>query len=390
MYSDASRGLLLAAPALARSHDVALLIAFVLMALALSFLCSVAEAVLLSVTPAYIEAQKERRPRHSSLLKRLRQDSLDRSLSAILTLNTIAHTVGAIGAGAKAAVVFGSNWVGLFSAAMTLMILFLSEIVPKTIGAVHWERLAAPISLFVHALTVVLRPLVFVSERLTQCITRGQRVDSFNRDELIAMASVGTRTGQIDDGEWRIIRNLFLLRTLSVADIMTPRTVVAALPEEITVQDALNQVVRQAFSRLPVYRATIDDITGFVLKDDVLLSNALGRGGETLESLRREVLTIPDTLSLARMLERFIKERQQIAVVCDEYGGTKGLVTLEDLVETLIGVEIVDEGDEVEDLRALARRLWAERAKSLGISGRVTEGNRMAADDVPLYDSAEA
>lgn len=349
------------------NSDVVLLVTYVLLALGFSFLCSVAEAVLLSITPSYIEGEKKKRPNRASLLKRLKQDNVDRSLAAILTLNTIAHTVGALGAGAKATVVFGSAWFGLFSAVMTLMILFLSEIVPKTIGAVYWSKLVGPTSLFVSTLIVVLFPIVWISERMTKFISRGKDMHIFSRDEFIAMASVGVKTGQIRSKESRIIQNLFRFESLKVADIMTPRTVISALSEDMKIIDSLKQVAQTPFSRLPVYRTNIDDITGLVLKDDVLILTSQKRGDDKLKTLKREILSVPKSVSLTVLLERFLKDRKHIAIVVNEYGGTDGLVTLEDLIETLMGMEIMDETDDVEDMRALARKQWVERAKAMGL-----------------------
>ncbi|MBW2491847.1 MAG: HlyC/CorC family transporter [Deltaproteobacteria bacterium] len=347
--------------------DGLLLIIYVLLALIFSFLCSVAESVLLSITPSYIEGQKERRPKHAALLKRLRQDNVDRSLAAILTLNTIAHTVGAIGAGAKSTVVFGSAWFGLFSAVMTLLILFLSEIVPKTLGAIYWSILVGPISYFVNTLIVVLYPIVWISERLTKFISHGKEVHIFSRDEFIAMAQVGVETGHIRDKESRLIRNIFRFESLKVDDIMTPRTVISSLPEDMKIIDSLEQITQTPFSRLPLYTTRIDEITGFVLKEDVLINATQKRGDEKLNSLKREILAIPHSVSLTALFERFLKDRQHIAIVVNEHGGTDGLVTLEDLIETLMGMEIMDETDDVEDMRALARKQWKERAKAMGL-----------------------
>ncbi|MBE0566474.1 MAG: DUF21 domain-containing protein [Krumholzibacteria bacterium] len=346
-----------------------MLAAYVLLALGLSFLCSVAEAVLLSVTPSYIEHAREKRPKRAALLQRLKHDNVDRSLAAILTLNTIAHTAGAIGAGAKAAVVFGSAWFGLFSFAMTMAILLLSEIIPKTIGAVHWTRLVGPTAYFVQFLIVVLYPVVWISERLTKSITRGRNLHVFSRDEFVAMARIGQRSGHLRDNESRIIRNLFRLGSLKVTDIMTPRTVVCALPESTTVAAALKYVTQTPLSRLPVFRTDLDDITGFVLRDDVLLQMTQGKDDRPLSELKRDILALPDSSSLGLLLERLLQDRRHIAIVIDEYGGTRGLVTLEDVLETLIGIEIIDETDNVEDMRAVARKLWLDRAKALGIEG---------------------
>ena len=355
------------------NDDVVLLIAYVLLALVFSFLCSVAEAVLLSITPSYIEGQKKKRPRRAALLKRLKQDNVDRSLAAILTLNTIAHTVGALGAGAKATVVFGSAWFGLFSAILTLMILFLSEIVPKTIGAVYWSKLVGPTALYVNTLIVTLFPIVWMSERLTQFISHGKTLYIFSRDEFIAMTSVGVETGEIRSTESKIIRNLFRFESLKVADIMTPRTVIFALAEDMNITDSLKQVTQASFSRLPLYRTHIDEITGFVLKDDVLIFAAQKRGNEKLEVLKRKILTVQESVSLVVLLERFLKDRQHVAIVVNEYGGTTGLVTLEDLIETLMGMEIMDETDDVEDMRTLARKQWVERAKVMGLESDIMD-----------------
>lgn len=343
--------------------DVTLLFVYVFLALAVSFVCSIAEAVLLSMTPSYIEGQREKRPKYAALLTRLKKDDLDRSLAAILTLNTTAHTVGAIGAGAKAAVVFGSAWFGLFSAVMTLAILFLSEIVPKTIGAVYWSALVRPTALFVNNLIVALGPLVWISEKLTRSISRGKQVHIFSRDEFVAMARAGEGAGEVKSNESRIIQNLFRLGELKVTDVLTPRTVISALRENQTIADAVAQLKQTPFSRLPLYNRDIDDITGFVLKSDVFLASTQGRSEETLGSLKRDIHAVPETLSLSMLLEQLLKERHQIAIVVDEFGGTEGLVTLEDLMETLIGVEIVDETDKVEDMRVLSRKLRAERSK---------------------------
>ena len=347
--------------------DASLLITYILMALVISFLFSISEAVLLSVTPSYIEALFKKGARGAARLRRLKQENVDRSLAAILTLNTIAHTVGAIGAGAKASVVFGSTWFGLFSTVMTLMILFFSEIIPKTIGAVYWTRLVGFTVLFVQVLIIILYPIVWLSEQVTTIIARGKKMHIFSRDEFIAMARVGVETGDIRDNESRIIRNLFHLGSLTARDIMTPSTVITALPEEITVVEAINRTIDKSFSRIPLYKKDINDLTGFALRDEILLKKAQDKNDFPLFSLKRDILIVPDTVPVSILLDRFLKDRQHIAMVVDEHGVTKGLVTLEDLIETLIGVEIVDEIETIEDMRAFARKLWKERARSLGI-----------------------
>ena len=350
------------------SSDVILLVAYILLALVFSFLCSVAEAVLLSITPSFIAGLRDKKPRQAALLKKLKQDNVDQSLAAILTLNTIAHTVGAIGSGAKATVVFGSAWFGLFSAIMTLMILFLSEIIPKTIGAVYWRSLAGMTSHFVRLLIWILYPLILVSEALTRMVAGDRHAHVFNREEFIAMADVGERAGKIDPRESRIIRNLFRLGSLTAKDIMTPRTVICGLPQGMTATEALAVKPAVTFSRLPIYEADLDHVSGFVLKDDLLLANADHRGDQTLDTLKREIKAVPGSMALSELFEFLLDQRQRIALVVDEYGGTRGLVTTEDVVETLLGLEIVDEMDRVEDMQALARQQWKKRAGAMGLT----------------------
>ncbi len=347
--------------------DVILLIAYVSLALVFSFLCSVAEAVLLSITPSYIAGLQEKRPRRAALVKQLKIDNVDRSLAAILTLNTIAHTVGAIGSGAKATVVFGSAWFGLFSAVMTLMILFLSEIIPKTLGAVYWRHLVGLTAQFVRLLIFALYPLILVTEQLTKLVARGKKPHVFSRDEFVAMADVGKRAGQIDDNESRIIRNLFRFKSLVAGDVMTPRTVMVALSQNLTVDEALTSPSVEPFSRLPVFEKDADDITGFVMKDDLLLTAARQQGEQTLAVLRRPIISVAANTPLSQLLEQMLDRRQHIAIISGDYGGTRGLVTMEDILETLLGAEIIDEMDKVEDMQAWARERWQKRARAQGI-----------------------
>jgi len=366
---------------------VMLLVFYMFLALFFSFLCSVAEAVLLSLTPSYIEDQKSKDPKLAELLKRLKQDNVDRSLAAILTLNTFAHTIGAIGAGVQASFVFGSAWFGVFSAVMTLMILFLSEIVPKTLGVMYWAKLVRPTAFFVNALVKLLYPIVWVSERLTQFISRGKNVHIFSRDEFIAMALLGVQTGQIHSKESKVIHNLLRFESLKVADIMTPRTVISALPEDMTLAASITQISQTPFSRIPVYASHIDEITGIVLRDDLLISATQNRGEEKLRVFKRDIIAIPMSISLTALLDLFLKKRQHIALVVNEYGGTAGLVTLEDMIETLMGMEIMDETDDVEDMRLLARKQWMIRAKAMGIEPEVV--NALSAEQLSTKEIPE-
>lgn len=349
------------------SIDWALLALYILIAILFSFLCSIAEAVLLSITPSYIEHMQEKNPKRAKVLRTLRITSVDRSLAAILTLNTIAHTVGAIAAGAQATVVFGSAWIGLFSVIMTLAILFFSEIVPKTIGAVYWKQLATITALYVQWLIKVLYPLIWLSEMITKWISHGKKQHIFSRDEFLAMAGLGERTGHIDENEFRVVRNLFRFRQLRAKDIMTPRTVMVSLPASAKVEDVFQQVLEIRFSRLPIYSEDNDDITDFVLKDDILMTQAKDHGARTLGHLKRKLMVVLAEMPLPDLMEVLLNERQHIALVVDEYGQTSGLVTLEDVVETLLGLEIMDEMDEVKDMQLLARQQWRKRAENRGL-----------------------
>jgi len=345
------------------------LLLYILLALLFSFLCSITEAVLLSLTPSYIEGLQDSRPGLARLLQRLKVTNVDRSLAAILTLNTIAHTVGAIGAGAKAVEVFGSAYFGVFSAVMTLLILFVSEIVPKTIGAVYWRSLTAFTAWFVQILIWLLYPLLRITELLTRMIARGKKDHILSRDEMAAMANLGVRSGTLRPEESRIIHNLLLFENVTVGDIMTPRTVVLALPEDSTVALALTTAGLRPFSRLPVYSETIDRITGFVLKEDLLHQQGLGEDAMPLTELKRDMPTVHKNMRLYRLLDIMMEEPQaHIATVIDEYGGTEGIVTMEDLFETLLGLEVVDERDEAEDMQVFARKRWRARAKAMGLN----------------------
>ena len=358
---------------------MALLLFYVLLALLVSFLCSIAEAVLLSITPSYIAGLEDQHPARAALLRKLKLENIDRSLAAILTLNTIAHTVGAIGAGAQATAVFGSAWFGLFSVVMTLMILFLSEIIPKTLGAVYWRQFAGGIATFIRVSILGLYPLIFISELLTRLIARDKKVHAFSRDEFVAMAGIGEQSGEINPRESRIIRNLLRLSELRARDIMTPRTVIFGLQQNLTATEARDQASEHALSRIPVFEKDLDDITGVVLRDELLDAMARGDGHVTLAQLRRDISTVPSELRLSALFELFLEQRLHIAIVVDEYGGTTGLVTLEDIVETLLGMELVDEMDTVVDMQAKARQQWEQRARRLGID---TKGNSGEAADI--------
>ncbi len=342
------------------------------LALVFSFLCSVAEAVLLSVSPSYVAHLRQEGKRSAALLEKVKTN-VDESLAGILTLNTIAHTVGAGGAGAEAAAYFGDKYVGISMAILTVLILFLSEIIPKTLGALYWRSLALPTALFIRILSIVLFPLIWISQKLTSWITRGQKVHSIRREEFAALADVGERTGELDPSESRILRNLFRFPELRAEDIMTPRTVVFSLQQDLTLEEVLENHPEIPFSRIPIYGENRDDVTGFVLKVEILLTHLKEGGQVPLHDLKREIRAVTETASLELVADQMLDRRDHLLLVVDEYGGVAGVVTLEDVVETLIGIEIVDEADKIDDLRHLARQKWAERMTRLGIDPRPEE-----------------
>ncbi len=343
-----------------------LMIVYASTAIFFSFVCSVAEAVILSVSPSYIVTLEEAGKKNAKLLGSVKKD-IDNSLAAILTLNTIAHTVGAGGAGAEAAAYFGDGYVGISMAVLTLLILFLSEIVPKTLGAVYWRALASPTALFIRGLSWLLFPLLFISQLVTKWIARGKSVHGVSRDELAAMADIGAEAGQLDETESRILRNLFRFPGLRAEDIMTPRTVAFALQEDLTVAEVLEEHKEIHFSRIPIFAKSKDEVTGFVLKTDLLLNQHTGGGKAKLRDFKREIRGVHEQTPLSKVLEDVLDLRTHIMLVTDDYGGLEGIVTLEDVVETLIGIEIVDEADQIDDMRRLARQKWETRMRNAGI-----------------------
>lgn len=346
---------------------VMMLLAFVILSVLVSFVCSVSEATLLTMTPSYVASIAEEDPKKSAILKNVKIDNIDQSIAAILTLNTVAHTVGSLGAGAQATIVFGSQWFGVFSAVMTLIILIGSEIIPKTMGTVYWRQLSGPVAYFVKVIIFVLYPLIWVSEKITKLLTRGKKAHTFSRNEFAALASVGEQSGQIDPLESRIIRNLLAFGAIKVEDIMTPRSVMHAFDQSITVAELLANRPKLMFSRLPIYDGDLDKVTGFVLKTDVLLAKANNHMDKPLESYKREITFVFSKMKLFDLLDLMLKSRIHIAVTVGEYGEVKGLVTLEDVLETLLGLEIVDEIDRVEDMQALARQMMQRRSARLGM-----------------------
>jgi CBS domain containing-hemolysin-like protein len=343
-----------------------LLLFYLSLAIGVSFLCSILEAVLLSVSHSYIAIMERKETVTGELLRHYKED-IDRPLSAILSLNTIAHTIGAAGVGAQAQVVFGNAYVAISSAVLTFLILVLSEIIPKTIGATYWRNLAPFAARTLRVLMFLMYPLVMMSQAITRWLSNEENIPSFSREEFGALADLGVEEGVFEEEESRIFKNLIRFNSLRVKDIMTPRTVVVGFDENLSVGDVSDNVEQLHFSRLPVYGNERDEITGYVLKNDLLLMMARGETAKKLKELKRDILIVPEMTPLQDFFERLMTKQEHIAIVVDEYGGFAGVVTMEDLVETLLGMEIIDEVDNIEDMQKMARKKWMERAKRLGI-----------------------
>ncbi|MEX0661888.1 MAG: CNNM domain-containing protein [Balneolaceae bacterium] len=343
-----------------------LLIFYLILAIGVSFLCSILEAVLLSVTQPFVALMERKTPKTGNILRELKED-IDRPLSAILSLNTIAHTVGAAGVGAQAQAVFGNAYVGITSAILTLLILVLSEIIPKTLGANHWKKLSGFAARTTKVLIIITYPLVLLSKGITRWLSSDEKAPSVSREEFSAMADIGYEEGVFEEGESNIFKNLIRFRSLRVKDIMTPRIVVIKFHEKKTISEILKENEELYVSRMPVFGKTEEDVTGYILKNDLYYNLSQGEADKKLKEIKREILILPETLSLKRLFESLLEKQEHIAVAVDEYGGFSGVVTMEDVVETLLGMEIVDEIDAIEDMQKLARQKWRERAQGLGI-----------------------
>ena len=343
-----------------------LLMLYILLALVVSFLCSVMEAVILSVNPGYIGAFKKKNAKVGARLDRFRED-VDRPLAAILSFNTVAHTIGAAGAGAEAALVFGSAWMGVFGAVLTLLILIFSEIVPKTIGATYWRSLAPLVTWLCVPMIWMTTPLVWVSQFFRWMIARNHKEDATSHEEIQALAEIGRKGGIFKEGEATILKSLMDLRSLRVCDIMTPRIVMHAISESQTVGQVMgaNPDDLEIFSRIPVYNANDDDVTGYLLTKDLLWAAAKDEDSKPISELKRKIAVLTERLPLPAAYDRLLASREHIALVVGEYGGTAGIVTMEDLLETILGCEIVDEADSVDDMQLQARQLWEKRAKNM-------------------------
>lgn len=354
-----------------------LLIFFFCISIIFSFLCSIWEAVLLSITPSYAQIQLQQGTRIGTLLANFKAN-IDRPLSAILTLNTIAHTVGAMGVGAQAESIWASDsgvdFFGLFIGAnaivgvvMTLAILILSEIIPKTLGANYWKGLTPFTVNSLNIIITILYPLVWFSQLITKALKKDKSKSVLSRADFTAMAELGRKEGVFQQEESTILTNLMRFHTVQAKNIMTPRTVVKAADQDMTIQDFHDKNPNLRFSRIPVYEKSRDAVNGFVLKNEILINIINGNGDAPLKSIMRELMIVNVDFPIQDLFNRLMEQREHIALVVGEFGGMQGLVTMEDVIETLLGMEIVDELDDIADMQVLARKNWEQRAKKLGL-----------------------
>ena len=353
-----------------------LLIFYGVISILFSFLCSILEAVLLSVTPTFINVKKKEGKSYAKGLEILKKD-VDKPLIAILTLNTIAHTVGAILVGSEAENVFAEDpgsgiFSGVFivSAVMTILILVASEIIPKTIGATYWKSLAGITTSALNILIFFFKytGIIWVLQLFTKMFGKGGHGESvLSREDFSAMTEIAEKEGVFHKNESKVIRNMLGFKEVWAKHIMTPRTVLKTADASQTIQSFFDENPTLRFSRIPLYSETTDHIIGYFLKDQLLEAIIRGKGGEKLETIKRDIIVTNRELPIPELFEKLIEQREHIALVVDEFGSVSGIVTQEDAIETLLGLEIMDESDNVADLQNLARKSWEQRAKRLGI-----------------------
>ncbi len=350
-----------------------LLITFAVVSIFFSFLCSILEAALLSITPSYIKIKKKEGKQYANILARLKQD-IDRPLIAILTINTIAHTVGAILVGVQAEKTFGDggNAVGIVSGIMTLAILVLSEIIPKTIGATYWQSLG---NFTAKTLNIMIFPLkytgiLWLMMLTTKLIGKSAHVSSMSREEFAAITDAAEEEGVFEESETTVIKNLLVFKSVEAKDVMTPFSVAITADESMSLKEFYENHRNLKFSRIPVFKGKSTNISGFILKDDVLEEVIDEKGHQSLSDIKRDILVTNNNTPIPELFEIFVQKRAHISMIVDEYGNVTGIVTMEDIIETLLGLEIMDESDSVEDMQMLARKNWERRAKRLGLIQR--------------------
>jgi CBS domain containing-hemolysin-like protein len=346
---------------------MSLLILYFFVAVITSFICSILEAALLSITPSYIASKVKEGKSYAKSLQKFKEN-IDTPLAAILTINTFANTIGAVGVGVQAQKLWGNEYLTITSAVLTITILIFSEIIPKTLGANYWKNISPIIPPFLKGMIYSpFYPIIILAKFITNTMKKDENQSALSRSEFHAMAEIGIKEGIFKEEESRILMNLMVFNKISVKSIMTPRTVVFAAEDHLTITDFFQNNDKIRFSRIPIYKNDIDNITGYVLKDDIMQDLIDKKQNKTLKDLSREIRVVNEQMPIVRLFYKLIEDKEHIAMVVGEYGEMEGIVTMEDIIETLLGTEIMDELDNVEDMQEQAKLIWEKRAKRLGI-----------------------
>ena len=343
------------------SH-LTLLFLFLIGAMSISFLCSILESVLMSTPLSNITMREDAGYRPATTFKQFKTDN-GKPIAAILSLNTIANTIGAAGVGAQATQAFGNQWFGLVSAITTILILIFSEIIPKTIGTTYWKRLMGFTSHTIRILIILMYPLVLLIGLLTKLFSGKDDETAVSREEVAAMADVGEDEGVLNEDENKIIQNVIKLDNVKAYDVMTPHSVAAVAPESMTLREFYKEEEYSHFSRIPVYADDPEYITGYILRSDALENLAEDKFNKQLKEIKRDIPLFNEEQSVSHIWDSLLKHKEQIAIIIDEYGGFQGIITLEDIIETIFGLEIIDENDEVTDMQQFARERWKQRQR---------------------------
>ena len=349
-----------------------LLLFYLSLALFVSFLCSIMEAVLLSTPRSFLIVKLEEGHEWAKSFIALKTN-IDKPLSAILSLNTVAHTVGAAGVGAQAIKVFGEASFGIVSAILTILILVITEIIPKTFGARYWRKLALISSFVIKGMIIITYPLVVLSAVITRLFSKNEQELTTSREEIAALANIGADEGVFASNEFKVIQNLLRLKNVKAEEIMTPRVVLAIADENLYLKDFLKNKGYLKFSRIPIYSETEENITGYVFRQIVFEKLAEDQHELQLKDIKREIVIVPNSIELFALWEKLLEKKEHIALIVDEYGGLDGIVTMEDIIETLLGLQIIDEKDTINNMQEYARDRWKKRQAKYKILDQINQ-----------------